>query len=95
MTVIDDYLATLGEPQREALDRVRRVSREVSPEAEDVISYGMPTLRYDGKYLIHFAAFKNHLSIFPGTIRFTAEEPVPAAVIQAIVSKRLAEIAGE
>lgn len=38
MTVIDDYLANSEEPQREALDRVRRLSREVAPDAEDIIS---------------------------------------------------------
>ena len=35
------------------------------PEAEQVISYGMPAFRVDGKTVAGFAAFKNHLSYLP------------------------------
>lgn len=93
MSVIDDYLRDVSEPQRRELERVRRIVRDVAPpDAEEVLSYGMPTFDYMGKHLIHFAAFKNHMSIFPGTIRFTADSPVPKQVIVKIVQDRLAEI---
>jgi uncharacterized protein YdhG (YjbR/CyaY superfamily) len=92
MSVIDDYLDGLPEPQRRELARIRDIVLRVAPDAEEVLAYRMPTLSYRGKYLIHFAAFTRHMSIFPGTIRFTPETPVPEAVIEAIVRKRLIEI---
>lgn len=72
MSVIDDYLQTFGAPQREALERVRQIAKTVVPGAEDTIGYGMPVLKVHGKYLIGFCAFKDHLSVFPGS------EPIAA-----------------
>lgn len=92
MTVIDDYLSTLQPPQRLALERVRDIALQVVPDADEVISYDMPTLDLNGKHLIHFACYKNHMSIFPGTIRFTPQTPVAEDVIRGIVERRLVEI---
>jgi len=67
MSAIDDYLdkhATAS--QRKILGHIRSVAVKLVPEPEEVISYGIPTIKYKGKYVIYFAAFKNHLSIFPG-----------------------------
>ncbi len=66
MSVIDDYLKDYSQPEREALERVRTIVKEAAPEAEEVITYGMPGFKYKKKYLIAFAPFKDHLSIFPG-----------------------------
>lgn len=67
MSVMDDYLNKLGEPERAALERVRRIVKTVVPGAEEVITYAMPGFKYKGKYLIAFAPFKDHLSVFPGS----------------------------
>lgn len=67
MSVIDDYLAEVDKPQREALQRVRQIAMEVVPEAEDTMGYGMPVLKYKNRYLIGFCPFKDHMSIFPGS----------------------------
>lgn len=64
MSVIDEYLKNATPPQRKELNRIRRIAKEIVPEAEEVKSYGIPTLKYRGKYLIYFAAFKNHMSVF-------------------------------
>lgn len=66
MSVIDDYLAGLTEPERAALERVRAIAMTEAPEATDTIGYGMPVLKHRGKYLLGFRAFRQHLSIFPG-----------------------------
>ncbi len=66
MSVIDSYLANVSEPQRAELERVRRIVAATVPDAEEVITYAMPGFKYRGKYLIAFAAFKDHLSVFPG-----------------------------
>lgn len=66
MTVIDDYLKKVTPQQKDALERVRTIVRQIVPDAEEVISYGMPVLKHKGKYVIGFAAFKDHMSVFPG-----------------------------
>ena len=66
MGVVTDYLNTLGEAEKNALERIQAIVTQIAPEAEEVITYGMPGYKYKGKYLISFAAFKDHLSIFPG-----------------------------
>ena len=96
MSAVDDYVAKATAEQQVELNRLRALVRGIAPaEAVEVLSYGMPTFDYRGKHLIHFAAFKNHMSIFPGTIRFTPEQPVPDEVVTGIVKKRLAEIEAE
>ena len=65
MSVIDEYLESVNSSQRKVLEHIRRVIKQTVPDTEEVISYGMPTFKYKGKNLIHFAAFKDHLSVFP------------------------------
>lgn len=69
---IDTYLNALGTTQQEQLERVREIVLKEVPDATQGISYGMPVLKYRGKYLIGFAAFKNHMSIFPGAAAIEA-----------------------
>jgi uncharacterized protein YdhG (YjbR/CyaY superfamily) len=65
MGEIDDYLASLEEPQRRALERVRDIALRVAPEATQGKSYGMPALRVAGKPLLGFHLSKQHLSLHP------------------------------
>ena len=60
---IDEYLFDIPENQRLALEEIRQIIRETAPDAEEVISYGMPAFKYYGM-LVYFAAFKNHCSLF-------------------------------
>ncbi len=60
---VDEYLARVPPRYRTALQRLRRTLRSVAPEAEEGISYGMPTFRHHGTRL-YFAAFKDHCSLF-------------------------------
>ena len=62
----DEYLRALPDEQRDALQRVREIVKSEIPDAEEQITYGMPGFNYAGKYLIAYAPFKNHLSVFPG-----------------------------
>ncbi len=67
MNQIDTYLAKLDPPQAAQLERIRKIVKKTIPEAEEAISYGMPAFKYKTKYLIGYAAFKNHMSIFPAS----------------------------
>jgi uncharacterized protein YdhG (YjbR/CyaY superfamily) len=66
MSVIDKYFSNLNPEQRVLLEHIRNVCIESVPTATEAISYGMPGFKYKKKYLITFAAFKDHYSIFPG-----------------------------
>lgn len=58
---VDEYLARLDEPRRAALSKLRAQIRQAAPEAEEVISYQIPTYRQHGP-LVHFASQPKHLS---------------------------------
>jgi uncharacterized protein YdhG (YjbR/CyaY superfamily) len=62
---IDQYIASFPPVVQEKLQGIRTVIRRVAPDAEEAIRYGIPTFRLDGSNLVHFAAFKDHLSFFP------------------------------
>jgi uncharacterized protein YdhG (YjbR/CyaY superfamily) len=72
---VDEYLAAVPtEEARSSLSRLREIIREEAPEAEEVIKYGIPTYKSNG-YVVSFAAFKNHCSLFPGhTVADFSEE---------------------
>jgi len=65
---IDQYLASVPQPQRSALQKLRATIRRVAPRAEECISYGVPGFRLDGRSLVWFAAAKSHCSFFPGAV---------------------------
>lgn len=60
---VDDYVAAVPKEDRDVLENLRNTIKSAAPEAEEVISYGIPTYKYKGP-LVHFAAFKNHLSFY-------------------------------
>ena len=73
---VDAYLRKLPPRFRATLEALRKTIRAAAPDAEEVLSYGMPAFRQDG-ILLYYAAFKDHCSLFPGSAtvrrRFAAE----------------------
>jgi uncharacterized protein YdhG (YjbR/CyaY superfamily) len=61
---VDDYIAGFPAEERAILEQIRTIIQETVPDAEEVISYQMPTYRLHGN-LVHFAAFKNHIGFYP------------------------------
>lgn len=61
---VDAYLAALPGDQREVLEKLRADVARLAPEAVETISYGMPAFRLRGKFLISFAGWKDHCSIY-------------------------------
>jgi uncharacterized protein YdhG (YjbR/CyaY superfamily) len=110
-TSVDSYLAALPDAPRAALEKLRKTIKAAAPKAIETISYQMPAFKLDGRFLVSYAAFKNHCSFFPastkvmeeygkelepyfsgkGTLRFTADEPIPAALVKKIVKARIEE----
>ena len=65
MTVIDDYLTTVEPSKSKELERIRALAKQTVPGAEEAIIYGMPTLTYQGKPFLGFAAHTHHIGIYP------------------------------
>jgi uncharacterized protein YdhG (YjbR/CyaY superfamily) len=59
------HLAKMPQPQKATLEQLRKTILEILPDAEEVISYGFPGYRLEGKIICGFDAFKNHCSFFP------------------------------
>ena len=62
---IDEYIAAQAEDVQPVLQRIRETIRAAAPEATEKISWQMPTF-WQGENLIHFAAFKKHIGLYPG-----------------------------
>jgi uncharacterized protein YdhG (YjbR/CyaY superfamily) len=65
MSVIDEYLQKIDEPSKLELERIRGIAKKVVPDADEVISYGMPTLKYKNKSFLGFDLHTNHIGIYP------------------------------
>jgi uncharacterized protein YdhG (YjbR/CyaY superfamily) len=64
---VEEYLAALPDDARATLEKVRQAIRAAAPTATESISYGAPVFNYQGRYLVYYAAFKNHCSLFPAS----------------------------
>jgi uncharacterized protein YdhG (YjbR/CyaY superfamily) len=84
-TSVDDYLATLPEDRRAAVSELRQTIRAAAPEATEAIAYNMPAFRTHGQFLVSYAAYKAHYSLFPAS----------AAVIEALGDEVKPYLAGK
>ena len=64
---VDAYLAELPEERRAALEGLRQTIRAAAPDATETIAYLMPAFRTEGQFLVSYAAFKKHYSLFPAS----------------------------
>jgi uncharacterized protein YdhG (YjbR/CyaY superfamily) len=63
-TNIDTYIAHFPTAIQARLEQLRATIRKAAPDAEEAISYGIPTFKLHGN-LVHFAAYKNHIGFYP------------------------------
>ena len=67
-TDVDDYIADLPDDRRPAIDLLRRTIKAAAPEATETIAYSMPAFRsHGGQFLVSYAAYKKHYSVFPAS----------------------------
>ena len=62
---IDEYIADFPPDVQEILEMIRVTIRKAAPDAEETISYQIPTFNLKGKYLVYFAAYKKHIGLYP------------------------------
>lgn len=70
---IDDYISEFPEDIQVRLRKLRKVIKKAASNAEETISYRMPTFKLNGN-LVHFAAFKNHVGFYPTPSAISAFE---------------------
>jgi uncharacterized protein YdhG (YjbR/CyaY superfamily) len=64
---VDGYVAALPDDRRVAVEELRRTIRAAAPDAIESIAYDMPAFRLNDMFLVSYAAFKNHYSLFPAS----------------------------
>ena len=68
IATVDAYLAGLSDERRAGMEQLRKAINAGAPGATETIAYGMPALRsHGGQFLVSYAAYKNHYSLFPAS----------------------------
>ncbi len=62
---IDEYIAAFPDDIQDMLEQIRATISKIAPTAEESIKYAIPTFVLNGRNLVHFAAFKNHIGFYP------------------------------
>ena len=65
---IDSYIAGFPKDVQRVLREIRATIRKAAPAAEEAISYQIPTFKLDGRALVYFAGFENHVSVYPAPV---------------------------
>lgn len=67
-STVDEYLAGLPDDRRAVMEALRRTVKAAAPDAAETIAYQMPALRsHGGQFLVSYAAYKRHYSLFPAS----------------------------
>ncbi|MBX3163811.1 MAG: DUF1801 domain-containing protein [Bacteroidetes bacterium] len=61
---VDEYINSFPETIQVILEKVRATIKKKAPEAAESISYGMPAYKSNGRALVYFAAYKNHIGFY-------------------------------
>ncbi len=64
-TSVDEYIAACPEDSQSLLQKNRKTIKTIAPDAKEKISYQIAAFELNGKNLVHFAGWKNHVSIYP------------------------------
>jgi uncharacterized protein YdhG (YjbR/CyaY superfamily) len=64
-STVEEYLATFPSDVQNALQLLRDVVFDTIPDATEIIRYAMPAVMLDGRYVVHYAAWKHHIGLYP------------------------------
>lgn len=62
---IDTYISRYPIAVQEILIKLRRIVKKILPDATESITYGIPTFKHNGKYVVFFGAYPQHISLYP------------------------------
>jgi len=62
---IDEYIETFPAKVQSILEKIRQIIQKTAPEAVETISYQIPSFNLNDRYLVYFAAWKCHISLYP------------------------------
>jgi uncharacterized protein YdhG (YjbR/CyaY superfamily) len=85
VNLVGAYIAKQPSGAQPVLQRVRRIIRKVIPDAEETMSYEIPTYKLHGPYVVYFAGWKQHWSLYPVTA------PVRSALASELASYELSK----
>lgn len=72
---VDAYFSSLPPAALKLATEVRSMIKKLAPQAEEVISYNIPAFRLNGKVLLWYAAWKEHISLYPRSAAMEAAIP--------------------
>jgi uncharacterized protein YdhG (YjbR/CyaY superfamily) len=64
---VSEHIAGCAPPTQRKLQQLRRTIKTVAPGTTETIRYGIPTFQVNGKNLVHFAGYENHIGFYPGS----------------------------
>ena len=62
---MDEYIAAFPEKTQMLLEELRATIKAAAPDVEEKITYQMPTFDLNGKHLVFFSVWKNHIGLYP------------------------------
>jgi len=62
---VDDYITGFPEDVQKVLQEIRKIVHDTGPGVLETIKYDMPTYMLENENMFHFAAFKNHIGLYP------------------------------
>ena len=62
---IDEHIGSFSKDKQKTLSSIRKTVKEVCPEATETIRYGIPTFQLNGKNMVHFAGYEEHIGFYP------------------------------
>jgi uncharacterized protein YdhG (YjbR/CyaY superfamily) len=70
---VNEYLKSLNTSELGEYQRIAKIVEALVPESEVTITYNIPTWKYKGQYVLYFAAYKTHMSVYPASVELLDE----------------------
>ncbi len=62
---VDEYINLYSKDTKYTLAKIRKIGMQIIPDAEETISYGIPTFKLNGKAVMYYAGYKSHIGMYP------------------------------